>query len=129
MKPSFFAILVTVIAFQSIGNASEPKFYTAYGQYVLSPDLTLIISEDTSDHQPKYMLMQATGGGGGQTLAVTNTLWWATSLKIGYYHLLNPTEGTNSEHDRAEPFHDYDKFPPRPAVFITEINHQLPVKP
>jgi hypothetical protein len=131
-----------LLAFPAVCSASQPKFYTDYGEFSLSPTLTLTVSSDEESHMPDFMLKEAAGGGYGRPMAVakagdpfllywddaTKTLWWATSVRFGYCRLENAHSATSSAHSRSEPLHDYDMFPAQPADFVAEMNQTLPVQ-
>jgi hypothetical protein len=141
-------LIILVFAFAMLPlcqaeDIASPKFYTATGKYALSPENTLDVSVDAQSHVLGYNLTSTSGGGRGQDLEVakpgdsflfywdseTKTLWWGTKLRIGYCQLLNQHDARTSMHGRSKPFHDYDEFPPRPAVFIAELERTVPTAP
>lgn len=143
-SPLLLLLLICITAIFQFARASdEPKFFAARGSYAVSPEITLVVSNDPETKFPKYMLNYKSGGGNGQEISTakpadpfliywdrgTQTLWWATSVRVGYCDVSKRSSARSSSHDRAKAFHDYDKFPPRPVVFLTEMERTLPAQP
>lgn len=143
MKSAILLITLVTVVFQFARAAEEPKFFAAKGQYVLSPEITLVITDNAESRLAQYMLNYTSGGGSGQEITAakpgdpfliywdrdTQTLWWATSVRIGYCDISKQLSARSSSHDRSKAFSDSDEFPPRPAVFITEVERTLHVQP
>jgi|GEM_PF-5075045 len=148
MKPTPIFISFIVLAFQSAPAADEQRFFAARGEYRLSATTTLMVSEQ--EQTPHYTLKSAvqqantatTVSHGGELMgtkpgepfliywdADSQTLWWATARHIGFCDIHHPRSARSSSHNRYTPFHDYDKFPPRPAALITEMERTLPMQP
>ncbi len=148
MKSLLILITLITVAFQSARAADKPTFFAARGTYRLSATTTLIVSEE--EQTPHYSLKsevqqnntgttvshggELTGAKTGESFLIywdtdSQTLWWATARRLGYCDIRTPQSARSSSHDRATPFKDYDKFPTRPAAFMTELEHSLPIRP
>ena len=146
MKTSLLLIAFIIVAFRCAHAADKPTFFAARGEYRLSATTILTISEE--EQTPHYALKsevqqnntattvfhsgKLTGSSESFLIywdADSQTLWWATPRRLGYCDIRSPQSARSSAHDRATPFHDYDKFPTRPAVFMAEIERSLPIQP
>lgn len=129
-------------------RADASQFFAAPGEYRLSATTSLLVSED--EQIPHFTLKSAVQQNGTATTVAhggelngtkpgepfllywdvsAQTLWWATPRRLGYCDVRHPQAARSSSHDRAAPFADHDKFPPRPDVFMAEVDHALPTRP
>lgn len=134
-------ILLAIPWLQTRADALASHFYAARGTYVLSPNLTLVISADPETRRPKYMLNYSDYGGNGQEIPVatpddpfltywdvdTKTLWWATSFRVGYCNMSKQHSAISSSYERDK-LHAKNTFPQAPAVFLAETERVLPIR-